>query len=275
MKGPAVHIGYHKTGTTYLQNHIYPYLQGLNYVDRRESEQYFSPIIEEESQPSGPIPDGLYSFEGLIGALFDYRGEMERIAEALKRIGFEKIIITIREPLALIDSAYRQWIQQGASGSIDQFLSSVFKLDYLDYPRTIRTYQELFGIESVLVLTNEELKARPEHTVQLITEFLGVPPIDRIKRTSTGSNISISNASVWLLSQLNSWSETTKHIGLDHRKNRLLVQRYLDPYIIRHFSTRSSFLTSGTIQRLRSILGQRMESTRDMTGLPLGEYGYL
>lgn len=277
MRGPTVHIGYHKTGTTYLQNYVYPYLTGLEYVDRRASEKYFSPLLNKDSHsiPETPLPDGLYSFEGLVGALFDYSGEMERIAAALKNIGFTRIIITIREPLSLIDSSYRQWIQQGASGSIEQFLSKVFQMEYLDYARTIGTYHRLFGSESVLVLFNEELKKNPDKVFEQISEFLDAPPLEKTRRRKSGSNISLSNASIRILSRLNAWSDMTARIGLDSAKKRLILQKYLDPYLISYFSSRSSFLSPEMKVKLGGLLRPSLEETQRLTGLPLEKYGYL
>ncbi|MEP5234103.1 MAG: hypothetical protein ABJQ86_04790, partial [Cyclobacteriaceae bacterium] len=121
-----VHIGYPKTATTFLQWEVFPNLEGVNYVDYRTCEKIFTPLIyldEFDYDPSyvqeilktyGLERTNLFSFEGLVGAPFIYKGlGRSEIPERLRTLGFDKIIITLRDQEDMLDSLYRQYVIQG------------------------------------------------------------------------------------------------------------------------------------------------------------------
>ena len=111
-------------------------------------------------------------------------------AKNLKRLlGEAKILVSIRHPVRLLESAYLQQLKRDNIGGyykrgkgplirkIDDWVALDYKGDisnHLDYPRTIRAYVEEFGAENVCVVLYEQLVDEPELFWKTICDFMEI-----------------------------------------------------------------------------------------------------
>lgn len=274
-----VHVGFPKTATTFLQWEIFPKLEGINYVDYRDCGKIFPPLIylddldynsTEVAQTLKTYKKGdsnLFSFESLAGAPFIFKGlGRSKIPQRLKNLGFDKAVITIRDQVDILDSLYRQYVIQGGVMRCKDFLNRdnkwslyvrVFNPDYLKYDSLISKYQEVFGVENVLVLTNESLKSNQDNYLGELQKFIGY----NLSKSSNHrkANQSLSNLSIAALRIVNHFIFTSQ------KPNNLLWGKIstkyvskifiaiLEPYFFRFFSRKRSFLTSDDKQYFKTF----------------------
>ncbi len=207
------------------------------------------------------------------------------LAENLKRIGANKIIITIRNQATLLDSIYRQYIQEGGVASFDFFIKEwrfSFNLKHLNFYRIIKFYKNLFGEENVLVLLNEELYKNEQETIKKIEDFTSSKyEPNKEKLNPKTANISITNCSVKLLRFVNHFIRShhrPSNFLLPHFVRtfyfRYLLQRFLDPYLLAKICKKKSFLNK---KNMKIIQERYKEDNRKLIrkyGLKLEEHGY-
>ncbi|MEO9475292.1 MAG: sulfotransferase domain-containing protein [Cyclobacteriaceae bacterium] len=280
-----VHIGYPKTATTFLQWEVFPNLEGVNYVDYRTCEQIFTPLIylDEFDYDLSSVQEtlkayvlertNLFSFEGLVGPPFIYKGlGRSVIPERLRALGFDKIIITLRNQEDMLDSLYRQYVIQGGVVRFADFIDRKkrwnlyqrsFNMDFLKYDSLICKCNEIFGKDNVLVLRTEDLKKDTNAFINQIEYFVGS---DMEKgRPSKKVNQSMSNLSIAVLRVVNHFIFTSQkpnnliwnRIGTKYVSKVFLA--ILEPYIFRFISSRKSFLTKGDMEYVRKYYAESNE----------------
>lgn len=183
MDGDIIHIGYHKTGTTWFQKNIYPYVMNKKYIQRdivrkmfleksgldfdaRYVKNYFKNTYEEniiicEEELTGNIHTGGHHGFLTLG-----------ICHRLKNIFPEaKIVIFIRSQQSIIASTYKQYIKMGGNYSSKEYLFHkgtyphrvpLFSFDHFNYYDLISEYSKLFGKENVFVYLFEEFLENKE-----------------------------------------------------------------------------------------------------------------
>jgi len=169
------HIGFCKTGTKTLQNQVFPKLKTIDFYGDKDAlacfydlmflddlyynEQKHIDFFNSASQNSHV----LFSQEALTGFIsflgYSYR---TKVAYRLQKIGFKKIIITIRNQKTVIESAYRQYIRKGGVLSFEKFfrngnlfVENYFSLNQFEYWKLIQLYCSFFGKENVCILPLE------------------------------------------------------------------------------------------------------------------------
>jgi len=214
MTRPLVHIGYHKTATTWFQRHVYPRVEGRRYVPqpvtrrallaphalhfdagmaRRQLGGDTRGIILCEENLSGALHNG-----GLAGCLSkDVAG---RIRATLPDA---RIIIFVRRQVDAIASAYVQYVKGGGTHGVERYLFGRdflgpnapehdevprFQFEHFAYDRLIGLYDELFGPGNVHVYRYEDLRADPcgfitafmaEHRMSAPTDDIDFGPANR------------------------------------------------------------------------------------------------
>jgi Sulfotransferase domain len=198
MKPPVVHIGYHKTGTTFLQKKVFnsrnkgflatwtvdtgDAIQNfvLTHPKRFHPEQVrekflatlddntLVPVISHEDLCGYPVYERYYGFEAA-------KNIHATLPEA-------KIIISVREQKSAIRSLYGQYVRQDGQWPLRTFIGTgtepagfmpIFRLDHFEYHLLIQHYIELFGQQNVLVLPFERLLQSPIEFEQSIHDFAG------------------------------------------------------------------------------------------------------
>jgi hypothetical protein len=193
----VVHIGFPKTGTTFLQEVVFPMLsKDFLYFDRIASAPFFAPVIDRDDtifdvgalqraiqRAWGGEGNVLSSYEPLTG--LHYRsGFVNRtlIATRLKALGFERVIITIRNQFDALESAYKQYVRSGGVLKFDDYVTfdedrpRYLYPEYFDYCAIARLYAEKFGGSNVLILQYERLHERS--FVDELARFLAVTPFE-------------------------------------------------------------------------------------------------
>ncbi|WOI54460.1 sulfotransferase [Parvularcula sp. LCG005] len=201
---PLLHVGYIKTGSTFLQNQIFAD-RGYGFMEacpasrsRLASElilsnpYLFDPVtarnrlLQDCAIPAGKVP--VWSEEVLLGDPLVRRYDGKRNAERLHAIFPDaRVLIVFREQRAMIVSAYKEYINQGNAHSLTDFIgtgeepagfSPILDPSFLQYSHAIRHYQLLFGAENVLALPFELFKKDGDGFVARICRFAGLPATD-------------------------------------------------------------------------------------------------
>lgn len=203
----AVHIGYHKTATTWLQHDVFPRHQALHpYVAGRVWNDPFLRCIVAESdgefdaerarvayetgllrlgglEPSDVV---VVSAERLSGHAASGGYDTFRIAERLHAtLPAARVLIVVRSQIDMIESEYRQLVGEGYPGRISSLWSSdawktaSFDLGHYEYDRLVREYHGRFGPDQVAVFTYEGIVAERDRFLDRLADFLGVAPFER------------------------------------------------------------------------------------------------
>ncbi len=197
---PLLHIGYAKTGSTFLQFNIFKPAYGFyNAFDHHFAEviqhlilcnsftydaeatlKYFTDKYEDApKQKLMPV----ISAESLSGQLFANNNKEKEISLRLKEtFPGGKILIVIRNQKAIIKSAWKHYLRNNGAQTIDRFIrkegikqgfTSILNMDRFQYHYLVRQYQKLFGRENVLVLPFELLKSNQKEFVNKVLVFSG------------------------------------------------------------------------------------------------------
>jgi len=198
---PIVHIGFHKTATSWFQAAVYPHATSHRYVDRRlvrdtllggtafefdavatraalGGDESRPPLVCEEDL-SGTLHIGLAS--GYVA-----KGVAERIAAALPEA---EIVIFVRAQPSAALSWYVQYLREGGTASASAYLFPQthrhighgrpfmvprFDFSQIDYRGLIETYDRLFGSRNVHVYAYEAFAADRRGTIERMGRDLGL-----------------------------------------------------------------------------------------------------
>jgi hypothetical protein len=229
-----IHIGYHKTGTTWLQtgifqdktagfttpwnskqireHFVFPTQFEFNPTRARDiflrslddTEGYLIPVISDERLSGSPHSGG-----------YDSALVADRLAEVFPEAF---VLIVIREQKSAIYSIYQQYVRDGGAAPLKNYLNPrnpaeipQFRFSHLEYHYLIQYYFKLFGKTNVLVLPYEWLSKTPDEFLDKITEFSG---LNGVEISSSGT-------------RYRSFSAMT--IALKRWANLLLVRNSLNP----------------------------------------------
>jgi hypothetical protein len=198
---PLIHIGYHKTATTFLQRTLFarsdlgfecPWTRGdlVRHIVRpgpfsildEEAREYFAsgcrravegnrvPVVSHE-RLSGYPPSGGY----------DSREIADRLALVFPNA---RVLVVIREQQSIIRSWYAQYVRDGGVLSLARFLDPLepalvrvpqFSFAFYEFDRLVGYYRKVFSAEAVLVLPFELLRSDPRLFVSRIMDLAGLP----------------------------------------------------------------------------------------------------
>ncbi len=200
MDSFVIHIGFHKSASTYLQEYLFPRLQ-VNYVflagHKREmlnmvqsptdfNAQVLKDWIREDvgRRYENPHPLTVVSHEELSGGPHGYDDVNPFLVASNLKKAFPsgKVIIIIRNQFGYLLSLYtfRVAIKGYETRNLERFLTEEGAkglFEKLEYDRIVERYLSLFGRENVLVLPIELLRNDSQGFNDAVTDFLGVPPI--------------------------------------------------------------------------------------------------
>lgn len=214
MNKIVLHIGLCKTGSTFLQEELFPNLihtdlklnpniymefnNRLNYINdltlykkerykinvQKENFKYLKRFIKvkffmKEKSVLRKDKTTIYSSEGLVGS--GLRPSKNSFINALVlKILFPKakIILVLRRQEDYLKSIYRQLVFK--EDRYDRFIPFKeivdFSQDYLDWFKIVTVYKFFFGEKKLLVLPYELMKIDLEKFTKKITKFLDVTP---------------------------------------------------------------------------------------------------
>jgi hypothetical protein len=192
---PLLHIGYHKTATTWMQRqlfmpvHGYRQLCGHEEVFRHIVQPHglcFDPkpmqaLIATAREKVAPGEVGVVSSEILSGHPIFGGRESEVYAERLAQIFPEaKILISIRNQMNILPSVYLQYVLRGGTMPADRFFEGTNEIGYFgfsavhfEYDRLVGHYQNLFGEKNVYILPQEKLRTDLNESMAHLANFSG------------------------------------------------------------------------------------------------------
>lgn len=183
MVKPIIHIGYHKTATSFLQKQVFsdsrffvlPWGQqaghsiehfALEHPERFDPAQIRREFLEKCGVDNTKIP--VISHEGLSGNPINGRYHLDRVAERLHQTFPDAhIVIGVREQRAALVSLYYQQIRQGGSKKVEDFLPQpqhrigfrpTVRLDHFEYDLTYCLFRKYWPAEDILVMPMELLR---------------------------------------------------------------------------------------------------------------------
>lgn len=203
-----LHVGYHKTATTWLQKRLFQPEHGFRQI---ASHQEISDLIERpvdlafdpdpvralvarrlEEVPDGHVP--VLSSEILSGHPFQAGRDGAVLARRLKAILPEaRVLIGIRAQHRILPSVYMQYLLRGGTMPPERFFAGTdvpgyFGFDpvHFEYHRLTGLYQSLFGAENVHILTQEALKTDMDGAAATLAAFAGAGAFDGLRPAARG-----------------------------------------------------------------------------------------
>lgn len=314
MKEVLIHIGYHKTGTTWLQNEIFTsesdYFIPVSNNKRGQStlardfifstEEYLlnsfddnelvikhnlNSIIQTSSEDNGRIP--VISYERLSGSPHSSGFDSSIIARRIKNaFPNAKILIVIREQDSWMLSNYFQYLSEGGTHGINKYLNTKydgkrpgFSPGHIEYHFLIEDYQEKFGKENVLVLPYELLETNIFEFFYALGKFLRIEikPADVNKRHNVNTNQYVN----YELRFLNYFIYSSSVNNMSFLKNRLLkkiafsMKNLISQFIPKKYDTSIQNKLKGEIRKWsQNRFADSNFITQSLTGLDLSEFNY-
>jgi hypothetical protein len=184
-----IHIGYHKTATTWFQRIYYPHVENLTYVHRKKVRKAFLSDSAFKFNPDKALSILGKSSSGRLilceeelsgnihsGGLFGYLSK--EIGTRLKlTLPNSQVVIFIRNQLDMLGSVYKQYVEEGGTHSVTRYLHPhrylsssgfspmkvpLFSFDHFEYHPLIQHYEALFGRENIFVFLYEDFSQNPE-----------------------------------------------------------------------------------------------------------------
>jgi len=157
------HVGTSKTGSTFLQNRVFPHLKNVEYIPTNRYKKVHDIIQHSKSNKI------------LVSREFDRQFERE---VTLFSNNFKNVtpIIVFRKHNEYLASQYRRFIKNGFRGTIRDFLDlekdqGFFKIKHFTYEEQILFLDSVFKNKPV-VLFYDQLKNSPKDFVFTITNIL-------------------------------------------------------------------------------------------------------
>lgn len=190
-----LHVGFHKTATTWMQQHLFTAEQ--NYAQVSDHTEVFKHIVQPHGFHFNPAPlrdtlsaritkldrsvTPVISSEILSGHPFMGGHESDVFADRLHQIAPKaRILISIRAQMRIIPSVYTQYVLRGGTMGPSQFFDGTerpgyfgFTPKHFEYDHLVRCYQQLFGAKNVYVITQESLQADMDMAVHKLATFAG------------------------------------------------------------------------------------------------------
>ena len=190
-----LHVGYHKTATTWMQAFLFTPAHGYRQIATHE--EVFAHIVRPFGLPFDPTPmkaliaercaaladdeTPVISSEILSGHPFRGGHEGAVYAERLAQIIPDaRLLFSVRNQTRMLPSVYMQYVLRGGTMPYDQFFEGTKELGYFgftpehfEYDRLVARYQALFGVQNVFVLTQESLKDDMDKAAHLLATYAG------------------------------------------------------------------------------------------------------
>lgn len=233
------HVGLHKTGTTFLQENVFPRLEGVENLVWRNLE-YFLRLDHRKVY--------FVSCEGLSGSTFASTGERIRAISLLGAMfPYSRVMITVRPHGEYLKSLYSQYLRYGGTEPFDRFVLLPFDdiggsgsprghlihAADLSYRAIIDAAESAFSVPP-LVYTMTDMLRGPESFVEQVCAYVRCRPgraVDGFKQKSP-SNVGIRKRQASLLRAANGFFAPPLSLDGRNRPYGRLAKIRLDPVAI-------------------------------------------
>ncbi|QHS23520.1 hypothetical protein GWK91_11360 [Virgibacillus sp. MSP4-1] len=213
-----LHIGFHKTATTFLQRSIYPNLMNVKRIRKKRINQELYDLrvrklnegdilrirTKIDSLGKEGVPT-LISYEGLSGSPFKRKRPKNniKILEDLRRVFPEElydvhIIIGLREQVRLITSLYIQYLHMGGYKKADNYLNDLDRMGVLDnykYDTYLENVERLFG-SNYYVFVYEKFQKEPNDYLLKLLNYMGEEQIPEYKEEPLNRSYGVMQAKI-------------------------------------------------------------------------------
>jgi len=304
-----VHIGYHRTGTTWLQTSLFrdesagfraPHDKATDILpaliaphaldfDAAACQARLYPLLLE-AQGSGLVP--VVSSERLVGSPHFGGRDSKELADRVKAVfPSARVLVGIREQREVILSNYKSYVNAGGASTVADYLQPPvkgggvprFDLAHFEYDRLVGYYQRLFGAERVIVSPLEEMVRDQTATIRRITRLCstGGHEMPASSATAGKRNAGLPGVAVPVKRLLN------PIFARDRLNPSPLVPLTDGDARLRRFSRKvasraperwSRAIDGRLMDQVVAIVGDRYQASnarlREMTGVPLERFGY-
>ena len=255
-----LHIGLHKTGTTWFQKEVYPYFEGAKYLHK--------PLIHKLiSLHSG----GRYILceEALLRHLYG-RSHKQNLPIIAKLFPDAQIILFIRRQDSWLRSAYNHYIKRGGCLPFDRFFdletdSGLIKRNDLFFSSIIQEIDLAFSDRKAWVFSFDSIKTKPFHTVSMLAHMMDCT-VDLSSLKFARKNVSISDKAGQILLSVNPYikSEYNPDGFLSIRKSWLrkigvTPERIAGIPVIKFFGRPSPLIEEQKLDRIREYYSSDWE----------------
>lgn len=204
----VLHIGLHKTGTTYLQEYVFPKLEGIHYsIGWRAFRNVFN------AKPGQRI---LVSDEGISGNFKsgNWLADFYKNVEIIKNLcGDPKIIIGFREHSKFLTSVYKQYLHEGGTEGFDIIFndqdSGRIKVHEMMFQTRIQYLQEQFS--EVFIYNQADIQQHFQPFLDGLCHFLEISPVAETQFSKDTINVGVRSVQqVERLIKLNKWAHKLK-----------------------------------------------------------------
>ena len=297
---PLIHIGYVKTGSTWLQKHLLKNNEiGFTYIAERgflthnlikPYELYYdSDVVREHVERRlencrrlSNVP--VISHERLAGNPISGGYDNVLIANRLHELfPNARILIVIREQRRMMLSIYKEYINGGGASSLKKFIFPpdgakipLFCFEFFEFHKLIAYYQKLFSVKNVCVLPFELFSEDKERFCSKIIEFGGGKktaewPSKKVRVSSHGITTTMRRICNYMFYRDNSNPSAWFHLP-KLAKAITHFDDFIPPGMGRVFDRRLQKIIDEAFQG-RFIASNRI--TASITGLNLMQYDYM
>ena len=227
MNPDFFHIGFPRTGTTFLQSSIFKQCRNEIFFQKSKVPFFYNWKPERTNEIYHDITKDILKSKIFLDTEEEFSGDMFRDNYEFPRYISEinknaKIILTIRSQFSIIPSIYNLYIKKGGQLNFDEYLKLIIKNNKFNFLKLYNEYLNFFKKEQILVLFFEELIESQETYVDKILSFM------KIKRKKINTNVEshFKNASpgfeyiycTYLLNKILNLQIPTRYMSLDQRK---------------------------------------------------------
>jgi hypothetical protein len=304
---PLFHIGYQKTGSTYLQDHLFKNRESgfaipFEHARARIIEQFFfaNPFTFDPASArrhfmdecesvyhQGLVP--VFSDENLIahpeGVVIFAPIVAERIHASFPDA---RILICIRDQRSMYYSFYAQMISQSRTYTLDTFIGETkmrpgalpeCRREIFAYDQVIEDYQQRFGAPNVLVLPFEMMHREMTKFVMRIIEFADANPKAGFEPVFTVRNPRHRGATLAARRFLNRFTPMPDFTRAEKQPLRFRITGRASAILDRVLPNRLQKLCDDRNralieERLATVYTESNRHTSELIGIDLGKYGY-
>ena len=192
---PLVHVGYHKTATSWLQQRLFLPGNGYGPIARHEEVDRLlvrphgldwdpGPLRAHLAREAAALAPGLVpvvSSELMSGNPFHAGAGSDVHARRLRDVAPRaRILVSVRSQRRILPSLYMQYLSRGGTEPPEAFFAGQpepgylgFSPEHFEYDRLVALYQGLFGRDAVLVIQQEALARDADALAARVAAFAG------------------------------------------------------------------------------------------------------
>lgn len=293
----VVHIGFHKTGTTTLQQRVFPELEGGAVLrgGHDGDRMRFRDLIRELAASDDPSYSGdelrssIESARGDAGVLIvthedisaspDTRRTADRLHDLVPDA---RILVCVREQRSALAARYGQYVKDGGSLSFSKYLGKLPHA-WLRYDLVIEEFRSRFGADRVKVMAFEqmvrdqtayldELQLFVTGRDEVTQQFGAMPRVNQTLAPPTRQIVRVANH-LFVTSPENP-RPPLRRVGLGSRLVKKLMK--LDPVVFKTMKRRLGKRDRDLIDRVvHERCAEGNVRLAELSGIALGDYGYV